>query len=76
MLTSPEKSPPVHLQFMRKKLVAFELGISRHTLARMIKIDADFPVFFEISPGIEVIERPAFDRWLQIKRVKHRLKPV
>ena len=61
---------------MRKKLVAFELGISRHTLARMIKIDSDFPVFFEISPGIDVIERPAFDRWLQMKRVNARLKPL
>ena len=74
MVATTNQISPVHLQFLRKKQVAFELGISRHTVARMINKDPDFPTFFEITPGIEVIERAAFDRWLVGKRVKARLK--
>lgn len=55
--------------FMRRQAVAFELGITRHTLARIIRKDATFPAFFAISPGIEVIERLDFERWLQRKRL-------
>ena len=56
-------------QYMRRQLVAYELGISRHTLSRMIKRDAAFPRFFEITPGITVIARVDFDHWLRVKRV-------
>lgn len=56
-------------QYMRRQLVAYELGISRHTLARMIKVDASFPTFFEITPGIAVIARADFDHWLRAKRL-------
>ena len=75
-MTASNKNAPAHLQLMRKKAVAYELGISRHTVGRMIKSDPDFPTFFEITPGIEVIERAAFDRWLIGKRVKARLRPT
>ena len=57
-------------QFMRKQAVAFELGVSRHTLTRMLKRDPSFPRFFEITPGITVIARADFDRWLREKRLK------
>ena len=62
-------------QFMRRQAVAFELGISRHTIARMLKSDATFPRFFEITPGIEVIARADFDGWLRKKRLKAYTKP-
>ena len=56
-------------QYMRRQLVAYELGISRHTLARMLKVDASFPRFFEITPGITVIARADFEHWLRLKRL-------
>lgn len=56
-------------QYMRRKLVAHELGISRHTLSRMIERDPTFPRFFEITPGISVIARADFDHWLRSKRL-------
>jgi len=56
-------------QYMRRQLVAYELGISRHTLTRMVKADASFPRFFEITPGIAVIARADFDHWLRAKRL-------
>ena len=62
-------------QFMRRAAVAFELGISRHTIARMLKVDETFPRFFEITPGIEVIARADFDGWLRNKRLKAYTKP-
>lgn len=61
-------NPPRHSSFMRRQAVAFELGVSRHTLARIIKGDHTFPPFFAISPGVEVIERSDFDTWLLRKR--------
>lgn len=56
-------------QFMRRQAVAYELGVSRHTIGRMLKADATFPRFFEITPGIEVIARSDFDNWLRKKRL-------
>ena len=61
--------------FMRRQAVAFELGISRHTVARLLLSDATFPRFFEITPGIEVIARADFDGWLRKKRLKAYTKP-
>lgn len=63
---------PAHRQFMRRQAVAYELGITRHTLARVIKSDPDFPRFFAISPGIEVIERREFERWLLRRKLSAR----
>ena len=57
-------------QFMRRQAVAFELGIIRHTLSRMLKRDPTFPRFFEITPGVTVIARADFERWLREKRLK------
>lgn len=57
-------------QYMRRQMVAYELGISRHTLTRMLKTDTSFPRFFEITPGITVIARADFDHWLRAKRLK------
>lgn len=55
--------------FLRRKAVAFELGITRHTLARVIKTDPEFPRFFEISPGVQVIERADLEKWLRRKKL-------
>lgn len=60
---------PAINRYMRRKAVAFELGINRHTLARMIKTDPTFPPFMEITPGVEVIARDDFERWLREKRL-------
>ena len=57
-------------QYMRRQAVAYELGVSRHTLTRMLKRDSTFPRFFEITPGITVIARADFERWLREKRLK------
>lgn len=59
---------PTISQYMRRQLVAYELGISRHTLTRMIKADLSFPRFFDITPGIAVIARADFDHWLRTKK--------
>lgn len=56
-------------QFMRRQAVAFELGVSRHTLTRMLKRDPTFPRFFAITPGVEVVARADFERWLREKRL-------
>ena len=62
-------------QYMRRQMVAYELGISRHTLARMLKTDTSFPKFFEITPGIAVIARADFDHWLRVKRLASTAAP-
>lgn len=55
--------------FLRRQQVAFELGVTRHTLRRIIQSDPAFPRFFEISPGVEVIERRDLDRWIRLKKL-------
>ena len=60
---------PVFRRYMRRQACAFELGISRHTLSTIIKTDATFPRFVKISPGVEVIAKADFDRWLRGKRL-------
>lgn len=64
---------PAIARFMRKKQVCFDLGISRHTLTRMLKRDTTFPRFFEVTPGVEVVARADFEHWL---RAKHRASIV
>lgn len=61
---------PRHASFMRRQAVAFELGISRHTLRKIIDSDPNFPSFFAVSPGIEVVYRQDFERWLSRKRLE------
>jgi predicted DNA-binding transcriptional regulator AlpA len=55
-------------QFLRRKAVCAELGVTRHTLAVIIATDKRFPVFFEISPGITVIERRDLEGWIRLKK--------
>jgi predicted DNA-binding transcriptional regulator AlpA len=57
-------------RFMRRKHVEAALDISRNTLAAIIKSDPEFPRFVALSPGIEVIERADFERWLQRKKAE------
>lgn len=68
-----ERKAPAHAQFMRRQAVAFELNVSRHTLARIIERDRTFPRFFAISPGIEVCERSEFDSWVAQRKLAARL---
>ena len=69
-----QSETPLHAQYMRRQAVAWELGITRHTLARMLAKDASFPRFFAITSGIEVIARMDFEQWIQHKRVASRTK--
>ncbi|MDP2007840.1 MAG: hypothetical protein Q8K45_19380 [Rubrivivax sp.] len=67
-----ESAPPLHAQYMRRQHVAWELGITRHTLSRLLRKDETFPPFFAITPGIEVIARSDFEQWIHHKRVASR----
>ncbi|MBL0420514.1 helix-turn-helix domain-containing protein [Ramlibacter sp. AW1] len=67
-----ERRVPEHAAFLRRQQVAYELGVSRHTLRRMIERDPEFPRFFALTPGIEVIERSEFERWLLRKKIAAR----
>jgi predicted DNA-binding transcriptional regulator AlpA len=62
-------------QFMRQKAVAYFLGISRHTLARIIARDATFPRFIELSPGIRLVRKSELEAWLRRKGLDAREKP-
>ena len=64
---------PIRSGYLRRKAVAAELGIDRHTLARLIDKDATFPRFFAITPGIEVIAREDLDEWICRKRLDSRV---
>lgn len=64
---------PIRAAYLRRQAVAFELGITRHTLARMIKNDTTFPRFFAISPGVEVIAREDLEAWVLRKRTDSRM---
>lgn len=69
-----EGSSTVRALYMRRQAVAHQLGITRHTLARMVAKDATFPRFFAITAGIEVIARADFEQWLEQKRLASRTK--
>lgn len=71
-----DDKPPIHAQYMRRQAVAWELGITRHTLARMLSNDKTFPRFFAITPGIEVVARRDFERWIEQKRLAARAKDL
>jgi predicted DNA-binding transcriptional regulator AlpA len=62
-------------QFMRQKAVAFYLGISRHTLARIIARDSTFPKFIELSPGIHLLRKTELEAWLRRKGLEARDSP-
>lgn len=67
-----QSETPLHAQYMRRQAVAWELGITRHTLARLLLKDSTFPKFFAITSGIEVIARSDFEQWIHHKRVASR----
>ena len=62
----------IRAAYMRRQAVAYELGITRHTLARLVTKDATFPRFFAITPGIEVIAREDLDAWIRRKQLDSR----
>ena len=58
------------IELLRRKQVCHMLGVDRHTLARIAANDPDFPRFWQIAPGIDVVEREQFDAWLRVKKVR------
>jgi predicted DNA-binding transcriptional regulator AlpA len=54
-------------QFLRQKAVAFYLGVSRHTLRRIMERDPNFPRFIELSPGIRLVRKSEIEAWLRKK---------
>jgi predicted DNA-binding transcriptional regulator AlpA len=62
-------------EFLRKKAVASFLGISRHTLARIIDRDTTFPRFLELSPGIHLVRKSEVEAWLRRKGLDARERP-
>jgi predicted DNA-binding transcriptional regulator AlpA len=60
---------PADDRFLRRKGVADLLGVSRHTLRRLIERDATFPRFIRISAGIEVVRKRAVLHWLSGKEL-------
>jgi predicted DNA-binding transcriptional regulator AlpA len=69
-VTEAAKKPePRHSSFLRRAQVAHELGITRNTLLRITRTDARFPRFFELAPGIRVIERRDLERWIKLKKM-------
>lgn len=67
------KKEPLRAAYLRRQAVAFELGITRHTLARLLKKDKSFPRFFSITEGIEVIAREDLDHWIRQRRIASRV---
>lgn len=61
-------------EFMRQKAVAHHLGVSRHTLRRIIDRDPTFPRFVELSAGIRMVRKRDVDAWLREKEIAAREK--
>ena len=57
-------------KLLRMKAVAGMLGISRHTLRRIIKNDPTFPRFIELSPGIHMVRVRDVRAWFRKKEVE------
>ena len=58
------------IELLRRKQVCHMLGIDRHTLRRVSENDPDLPRFWQIAPGIDVVEREQLDAWLRVKKVQ------
>ena len=63
-------------KMLRKKGVYGMLGISRHTLDRIIKSDHTFPRFIELSPGIKMIRARDIRAWLTLKELEARERSI
>lgn len=59
---------------LRKKSVAFLLGVSRFTLRRILLNDPTFPRFIELSAGIHMVRKSAVEGWLRRKELAAREK--
>lgn len=56
-------------KLLRMKAVAALLGISRHTLRRVMKDDPSFPRFIELTPGIRMVREREVLAWLRRKEL-------
>jgi predicted DNA-binding transcriptional regulator AlpA len=61
-------------RFLRAKQVAAMLGISRHTLRRLIARDGTFPRFVELTPGIRVVRQRDVSLWIRRKELAARTR--
>lgn len=68
--------PSNRSRLLGRKRIADELGVCRNTVARIIREDKSFPVFFTISHGVNVIAREDFERWLEQKRLAHQAQQL
>lgn len=59
-------------KLLRQKGVAAMLGISRHTLKRIMLRDPTFPRFMELSPGIHMVRVREVRSWLRRKELDAR----
>lgn len=57
-------------KLLRMKGVAGMLGISRHTLRRIMQNDVTFPQFIELSPGIRMVRVRDVRAWFRRKEVE------
>mgnify|MGYP001042128594 CR=1 FL=1 len=57
-------------KLLRMKGVADMLGVSRHTLRRLIQKDPSFPRFIELSPGIRMVRARNIKAWIRKKEVE------
>ena len=56
-------------KLLRQKAVAAFLGVSRHTLRRIMDSDPTFPRFIELSPGIHMVRLREVRAWLRRKEL-------
>jgi predicted DNA-binding transcriptional regulator AlpA len=61
-------------RLLRKQGAADMLGVSRHTLARIIKKDPTFPRFIELAPGIRMVQVREIRIWIAKKQLESREK--
>jgi predicted DNA-binding transcriptional regulator AlpA len=59
-------------RWLRKKAVAALLGVSRHTLHRLLKADSTFPRFVQLTPGVSVVRLRDVRLWLRRKELQAR----
>jgi predicted DNA-binding transcriptional regulator AlpA len=59
-------------RWLRKKAVAALLGVSRHTLRRLLAADSSFPRFVQLTPGVSVVRLRDVKLWLKRKELQAR----
>lgn len=63
-------------KLLRQKGAAALLGISRHTLSRIMARDPTFPKFIELSPGIKMIRARDVRAWVRAKEISSRMRHI